>query len=322
MSALTSCVSVPRISLKLNFNYENGYVKTVELREGQLVKNLTFTVNGETKTVTGLVKVINYISKQGMSSKDGCFHDDVSNFDEYVSVTTLNIDCSKEYNFNVVQVPVKFIEDIESVEDVVVAPVEVNGVAYATVAEAIASAESGATVTLAEDFQSEEKITIEAKKVITIDLNGNKLYVPEVENNYGCVVKGDLTITGNGQVAAGGEYGIGVPADGKLTIEDGEFKSIGDYLIGSWGETVINGGDFHGAYCCVNGFDGAVTINGGNFVADTAREEGEWGWSVILGNVKVYGGTFSHPVHERYCPEGYRPKANSNGTYTVEAITE
>lgn len=322
MNEVACCVSTPRINLKLNFNYVNGYVKTVELREGQLVRNLTYTINGEKKTVTGIVKLINYISKQGLSTKDSCFHDDVTNFDEYVSVTSLNIDCSEAYKFNLVQVPVKFIEDIEAVEDVVEPATTVNGVHYDTLTDALAAAESGSTVVMDTDFQAEEKITIDAEKEITIDLNGNKLYVPEVDNNYGCVVKGHLTVTGDGQVVTGGPFGIGVPANGKLTIEDGNFETIGTYLIGSWGETVINGGNFHGSYCCVNGFDGTVTINGGNFVAENAVDEGEWGMSVILGNVVVTGGTFSHPVHVRYCAEGYRPKANGDGTYTVEAITE
>lgn len=323
MNQFISCLPMPRISLNLNFNYANGYVKSVTVKEGQLVRNLTYTVNGEKKTVTGVIKLINYITKQGISNNDNCFHDDVTDFDKYVNVTTLNIDCSEAYNFNVIQVPVKFIENIESVEDMPVHTATVNGTHYASLADALTSAESGAVITMDNDFYAEGKITVDIEKEITIDLNGNKLYVSEVDNNYGCVVKGHLIVTGDGQIVTGGAYGIGVqPKNGKLTIEGGNFETIGTYLIGSWGETVINGGNFRSAYCCVNGFEGNVTINGGNFVVENPVDEGEWGWSVILGNVTVTGGTFSHPVAERYCAEGYKPKANGDGTYTVERITE
>lgn len=322
MANLKTCNITPSINITLNFEYENGYVKTVTLKEGQLVKNLVYVKNGEEKTITGIFKLINFISKQGISAKDDCIHDDKSNFDKFVSVTTLNIDCSEQYKFNIIQVPVKFIKDIEIVEDVEIKPAVVNGVEYDSIISALAAAEDGATVTLADDFQSEEKVYLADGKAVTLDLNGHKLYVPEVEDNYGCIVKGDATINGDGNVVAGGAFGIGVQPKGTLTINSGVFKTSGTYLIGSWGKTIINGGEFNSSYCCVNGFDGEVIINGGNFVAEKAENDPEWGWTVILGNVKVMGGTFSHPVHERYCADGYKPKTNADGTYTVEAIVE
>ena len=121
MSVLTNCNTVPSILLKFNFEYEDGSTKTVEVKEGQIVNKLTYECNGEKKTVTGMVKLMNFISKHGITNKDKCAHDDVSSFGNYVTVTTLNIDCSGQYDHKFVQVPVKFVTDIESVED---APIE------------------------------------------------------------------------------------------------------------------------------------------------------------------------------------------------------
>ena len=38
--------------------------KTLELKEGQLIKNLTYTVNGDTKTITGVLKLIFWRHRQ------------------------------------------------------------------------------------------------------------------------------------------------------------------------------------------------------------------------------------------------------------------
>lgn len=323
MSIFNHSEVTPRIEVIFNFVYNNEHVKKVSVREKQLVKNLVYVQNGEEKTVSGVVDVINFISKAATSNSNGCIHDEDTIFDKYVSVTNLIIDCSDKYSCNVVSVPSKSIIDIESVEDIIPNVVRVGDEAYTDFAEALTSVESGSTIILTETVQCEEKLTISEGKEVVINLNGNKLLVPSVENNYGMIVKGDLTFDGAGDVVTG-FYGIGVPAKGKLTIDSGSFKCTenGDYLIGSWGETIINGGEFHGNYCCVNGFEGTVIINGGNFVAESAVNDPEWGWTVILGNVKVTGGTFNHPVAERYCAEGYVPKSNNNGTYTVEKVSE
>ena len=127
------------------------------------------------------------------------------------------------------------------------------------------------------------------------------------------IIKNNITLTGEGNVTVG-EFGIGVQPIARLTINGGTYKAANEsYLIGSWGETIINGGNFDSDYCCVNGFQGTVIINNGNF--NCIDEE-----TIILGNVKVSGGIFNHPVQEQYCAEGYAPKANEDGTYTVEKI--
>ena len=69
------------------------------------------------------------------------------------------------------------------------------GANYNTLANAISSADSGDTVTLLKD--TKEDITIPAGKIITLDLNGNKL-----TNVSGHTItnNGNLTVTGNGTV--------------------------------------------------------------------------------------------------------------------------
>lgn len=321
MIEIKSINPTPKLEVTLTIEHNDGYVKTFNIKEGQLVKNLVYVDNGIEKTITGVVRVINFISKQGVSTSDGCIHDDVPVFGKYVIVNTLTIDCSDKYVCKVLSVPFIFVRDIESVEDVDEKSAVVNGNEYDSFTDALINANDGATVVMTSDFQSKEKLNLGEGKSVTINLNGHRLYAPEVENNYSYIVKGDVTFDGAGKVYHGGKFGIGVQPEKKLTINDGVFTSLGTYLIGSWGETTINGGVFNGKYCCVNGFTGKVTINGGTFIAEEAVNDPEWGWTVILGNVTVTGGIFNFPVHERYCPEGYVPKKNNDGTYTVEKVS-
>lgn len=69
------------------------------------------------------------------------------------------------------------------------------GANYNTLANAISSADSGDTVTLLKD--TKEDITIPAGKIITLDLNGNKL---TNVSGYTITNNGNLTVTGNGTV--------------------------------------------------------------------------------------------------------------------------
>ena len=138
------------------------------------------------------------------------------------------------------------------------------------------------------------------------NLDGITLRIANTEN-YGLIVRGNLTING-GTFKAAGLYGIGVTATGTLTINDGSFSVAGDsdYLIGSWGTTVINGGTFAGQYNCVNGFAGTVTINGGTFATDDYDYSGSYESEDVVGkgNVSILGGTFSKDPAE-YLAEGY-----------------
>jgi len=226
------------------------------------------------------------------------------------AVNSIPVQTSKLYKLAVFDVI-----DVEREEVAVEEKVVINGQEFASFVEALEAIKDGDVVEVSGDVVFEEKVTLD--KQVTINLSSDSsLVIPTVENNYGMVVKGDVTINGDGY-AKTGDFGIGVPPVGKLTINGGEYKTEGTYLIGSWGEVVINGGTFESPYCCANAFNGGkVFINGGNFVCPDGN-------TMILGEdansvMRVSGGTFNHPVKEKYCAEGYVPKDNGDGTYTVE----
>lgn len=184
---------------------------------------------------------------------------------------------------------------------------EAGGVKYETLSEAIsASGNTSTTITLIDNINLDGKLSFPKGSNIILNLNGKNLTVPTVENNYGIVVGGNLTIKGNGTVSLG-MYGIGVQPTGNLTIEDGTYKCLsGDYLLGSWGSATIKGGLFDGNYCIANGFDGGkVKILDGTFYAKEP--------TIVLGGTEIFGGAFNKNVEE-YLAEGIEMKMY-NGLY-------
>ena len=178
---------------------------------------------------------------------------------------------------------------------------EVGGAKYETLGGAIASAgTNNSTVKLIDNVNLDGKLNFAKGSNIVLDLNGKTLTVPTIENNYGIVVGGNLTIKGKGTVNLG-MYGIGVQPTGQLTIEEGTYKCLtGDYLIGSWGNTIIKGGLFDGNYCIANGFDkGSVKILDGTFYSKES--------TIVLGNVEIHSGAFNQNVDE-YLADGIEMK--------------
>ena len=191
-----------------------------------------------------------------------------------------------------------------------IAVAKVGAQRFETLEEAIEAVGNRGTITLL------SKYTIEGYEVWDLGKRVT-LYVPAVEDNYGLIVKGDLTIK-SGTYVVEGMYGIGVT--GKLTIDGGTFEveEDNDYLIGSWGTTVINGGEFVGQYNCVNGFAGSLTITGGTFETEDKDATGEWDSYDVLaedGVATITGGTFSKSVAE-YVPETHT-EVNRGSYYEV-----
>ena len=199
------------------------------------------------------------------------------------------------------------------------AEAEVNGIKYATLAEAMAAAvDTDYVVILLKDVTMVEKLTVEGKQ--TWSFGEHTLTIASAQDNYGMIVKGQLTIEG-GNFDVSGMFGIGVT--GTLTVNGGNFtvKGNNDYLIGNWGKTVINGGSFSGQYCCVNNFSGTTTINGGAFSTAAYDATGEYESCDLFADsgLTVNGGTFSKDVTE-YCPMGYHTAdADGDGVYTYGA---
>lgn len=196
-----------------------------------------------------------------------------------------------------------------------------NGTTYSSLSAAVEAASATDTITLLADTNS-EKITVD--KNITLNLNQHKLTIPET-NNYGIVIKDQLTINGDGEVYVNANYGIGLSTSctGGLTINGGTFTASSNnlYLIGAYaGKVVINGGSFSSPYCVVNSFDGytaSAEINRGTFSISNGYT-GTYEPSTLLGiNFAVSGGSFSDPVPAEYCADGFSPVSLGNGRYGV-----
>jgi len=189
--------------------------------------------------------------------------------------------------------------------------------------------ETSATCKLTENVALETTsfVKVPAGSDIILDLNGKSLSLPDIGYNYPLVVKGKLTIDGNGTINMLGGYGIQASLDSELLIKNGTFnQEIGSYIIGNFGTTTIEGGTFNGDYCTVNSFEyngvnHYITIKGGNFNANDLE--------VILGDIIVEGGTFNQNIAdikaENYSDtdfvitiaDGYKLKEEANGFYTV-----
>ena len=142
---------------------------------------------------------------------------------------------------------------------------------YESLEAAIVAAQSGDILTLLSDVTAAGPITI--NQDITLNLNGFTLTLPE-HSNYAIVVKGSLTVSGEGNVVVEGLYGIGLSTTctGGLTVNGGNFVGANaDYLIGAFnGKVIINGGTFTSSYCVVNnfaGYNGVLELNGGTLTA-------------------------------------------------------
>ena len=201
---------------------------------------------------------------------------------------------------------------------------EVNGVAYATLSEAIAAAKDGDTVKLLRDINTPE-ISYMISKSLTIDLNG-------------------MTVTGSGYDAV---FQID-NADAKVVIKNGKVVAVeqsgsaGKYTMAIWAskagcEVTLEGLDVSQKIThtddpqmdMIYASGGTITINSGNFVSGTP----EWtlncyGESYTSGeaNIIVKGGTFANfdPANNmaegkgtNFVAAGYVSNMDEDGSYTV-----
>ena len=125
---------------------------------------------------------------------------------------------------------------------------EVNGVKFATLAEAIAAAKDGETVKLLADVEQNSKVAI--NKNITLDLNGKKIYnTKDIWNETVSLIDieggAKVTVMGDGTIAAKKDdcYTINI-TDGDLTIENGTFVGNISVVQVVKGKLTINGGTF------------------------------------------------------------------------------
>lgn len=180
-----------------------------------------------------------------------------------------------------------------------------KGVAnFATLADAIAAAQAGETVTLLADVESVSVTTVVAGKDIVLDLNGKTLTSTAnngitIEATAKLTVKDSLT---GGKVVATGKYSNAIENKGTLVIESGSFEAVYGAIRALGGSTTtISGGTFasstgrYGIYYWANGTALSVTVNGGLFKnsVSTAMENGKVALS-------IKGGSFATDLTD-YC---------------------
>ncbi|MCR5750987.1 MAG: right-handed parallel beta-helix repeat-containing protein, partial [Kiritimatiellae bacterium] len=197
---------------------------------------------------------------------------------------------------------------------------------YETLAEAVASAEDGDTVTLLADVELDSALDI--GKSITLDLGGYGITTGDAnEDGYAIGVSGgEVLIAGDGAVDAGLDLALWITG-GEVTIANGAFGAIGiddgDVTITSGlfnggimtagGATAVNGGTFNdvvdvgggavtindGVFAAIDNVlmvtdaEGVLTVNGGTF---TAEQSGEGEPIVVYvegGSARLTSGTFS-----------------------------
>ena len=145
--------------------------------------------------------------------------------------------------------------------------------------------------------------------------NGIGIYHPQ---------RGTVTVKG-GEIT--GSTGVQLCA-GKLSMSGGSITSTGDDSNASGSQNAMDDG---AAISLVNrGYPGgtpSAEIRGGTAAAtgsnalavkayDYSHDSVEE-WTEAGDNIQISGGTFSSPVMEEYCADGYEPKDNTDGTYTV-----
>ena len=184
---------------------------------------------------------------------------------------------------------------------------EVNGVAYATLSEAIAAANAGDTVKLIANFTTDATKTEAAdrlivKKSITLDLNGYTMTIPaelEQTNNWAAfyINGGTMTVKDSS-------------ADGSGKMQSGDANTLGTYLFHlNSGNLVIESGNYFAGCTVANVQKGTATVNGGSFAVYVDEgEDSRYLLNCIDANYKngtahivVNGGTFA----------GYDPRNNA-----------
>ena len=205
---------------------------------------------------------------------------------------------------------------------------------YTSLANAIAAAKDGDTVKLLDDVVLDKTLIIK-DKTITLDLNGktisNSVDIWN-ENTYAWSLisvrdKGNLTIddtTGGGTLKAKENdcFALDVYAYDTKNVENTKLT--------------INAGNYVGNISAVYAFTGKATINGGHFSIQQ-KESGSDPYRLTLNcydssytagraHITVTGGTFVgfDPANNKaegegtsFVPDGYVPKANGDGSYTV-----
>lgn len=244
---------------------------TGETITGRGFLNGNYTIKGTSEiTLTGVTKDGFYIGAG-----------DTLNIQDTAKVAiTLNADGDDRYGINIAGAGATYTKaETATVTATLFVPAvaKIGETPYITLADAVANATEGQTITLISDVQLAETLSIPAGKTVTLDLNGKQITSGFQQDSttkhiYPFDVYGTFTIkdtVGNGSITG---RGILVQSGSKLTIESGAVYAIdsngGSALYMYGGDVVINGGHIEqmaeGTYnFAINGLGGTVTVNNG-----------------------------------------------------------
>ena len=111
---IISVVSKSSIRAKVTIKMSDGSKKSINISEGDKVKNLSYVSEGSVKTVSGEVKVIGYNIGSTRPNTNNCVHATVSDFSKKVALTNLVIDCSEKYSSDLRTIPFAAIRDFDT----------------------------------------------------------------------------------------------------------------------------------------------------------------------------------------------------------------
>ena len=169
---------------------------------------------------------------------------------------------------------------------------EVNGAKYATLAEAIAAAQDGQTVTLLADATEDVVIS----KSITLDLGGKTLTNTNAGKATISVQSGTVTVQNGSVIGGTSYYNIEVTknSNANLTLTDvaATAGNTGSSMIDNWGTLTITSGTYTGGLNVVKSEEGSkLTITGGTFTLNYATN-GYTGVIFAYGDTTISGGEF------------------------------
>lgn len=117
MARIINSTFTPKITLIIQTLFENGSISEFKINEGDIVTNLRYIENGKMYSITGKVTKINYT----VTNKNRNYtqiSSVKSYFDDDVKATSIIVDCSKEYESCIKEIPVKEVVEFENQDDV------------------------------------------------------------------------------------------------------------------------------------------------------------------------------------------------------------
>lgn len=161
---------------------------------------------------------------------------------------------------------------------------------YETIADAIAAATAGQTITLLADQTISSDLTVSAEKNFTLDLNGKVLSLEaKFYNNGTLVVKSSAD---GGKITRSSTVIYNYSADACFTLESGTLEATGNTtngVINNKGTLTINGGEVKAKTYAIRTADNStstITINGGSI-----STEGENAIYMQYGKCDITSGT-------------------------------